>query len=61
MSQSYLQISPDIANHIKLVMTDVDGTLTAEGTDVSSLVSEVVSRLHEQGIVVGLVSGRTLP
>ncbi len=61
MSESYRQISPDLANQIKLIMTDVDGTLTAEGTSVGSVVLEVVSRLHKQGIIVGLVSGRTLP
>ena len=61
MSESYHLISPDLASQIKLIMTDVDGTLTAEGTSVGSVVWDTVSRLHEQGIIVGLVSGRTLP
>jgi hypothetical protein len=36
MSESYRQISPDMASQIKIIMTDVDGTLTAEGTSVGS-------------------------
>jgi len=40
-------------------MADVDGTLTQDDS-ISSVVLEVTSRLQEQGIIVGLVSGRTL-
>ncbi|MFC2011079.1 HAD-IIB family hydrolase [Chloroflexota bacterium] len=61
MSESYRQISPNLANQIQLIMTDVDGTLTSEGTSVSSVIYEAVSHIQEQDIIVGLVSGRTLP
>ena len=60
MKKSYRQITPELANQIRLVMADVDGTLTP-GDSISSEVLEVISRLQEQGIIVGLVSGRTLP
>ena len=42
-------------------MTDVDGTLVSSGDSISPGVIEAISRLKEQGIIVGLVSGRTLP
>jgi len=42
-------------------MTDVDGTLLASGEYVSQEIIEAVSRIREQGIVIGLVSGRTIP
>lgn len=61
MSRSYRQITPDLASQIRLVMTDVDGTLNYGGDSVSPAVAEVISRLQEQGIIVGLASGRTLP
>jgi len=60
VSKSYHKILPKVANQIQLIMTDVDGTLTREGTSVSSVISKVVSHIQEQGITVGLVSGRTL-
>jgi len=41
-------------------MTDVDGTITAGGDSISPAVSRVIRRLEQQGIMVGLVSGRTL-
>lgn len=61
MSLSYRLITPDLAHQIRLVMTDVDGTLNYGGDSVSPVVSEAISRLQEQGIIVGLASGRTLP
>lgn len=61
MVQSYRQITPELALRVKLVMADVDGTLTPGGDSVSPLVSQAVRGLEEQGIIVGLVSGRTLP
>jgi hydroxymethylpyrimidine pyrophosphatase-like HAD family hydrolase len=42
-------------------MTDVDGTITTGGDSISSVVLQTIRRLEEQGIMVGLVSGRTLP
>ena len=61
MTQSYRQISPGLARQIRLVMTDVDGTLTPGGDNLSSTVLKAVRRLQDQGIMVGLASGRTLP
>lgn len=59
MTQSFRQIDRDTANRIRLIMTDVDGTLTP-GHGISPGVPEAVRRLEEAGITVGLVSGRTL-
>ncbi|MFC2060859.1 HAD hydrolase family protein, partial [Chloroflexota bacterium] len=61
MNKSFHQITPELANQIRLVMADVDGTLTPGGDSISSAVLEAISLLQEQGIIVGLVSGRTLP
>lgn len=41
-------------------MTDVDGTLLARGNILSNEVAEALSALRQAGIVIGLVSGRTL-
>lgn len=59
MTQSYRNIDHDLAYRIKLVMTDVDGTLTP-GEGLSPGVSLAAYRLEEAGIMVGLVSGRTI-
>jgi len=61
MSISYRHITPTLASQIRLVITDVDGTLNYGGDSVSTEVSEVISCLQEQGIIIGLASGRTLP
>ena len=61
MAESYREIDPKLARRIRLVMTDVDGTLTNGGDSPSSLVVEAVRCLEEGGVMVGLVSGRTLP
>ena len=61
MAQSYRFIDPRLARQIRLVMADVDGTLTPRGDSLSSVVLEAIHRLEESGVVVGLVSGRTLP
>jgi hydroxymethylpyrimidine pyrophosphatase-like HAD family hydrolase len=42
-------------------MTDVDGTIIAGRGPIGSAVLQAIRRLEEQGITVGLVSGRTLP
>jgi len=41
-------------------MSDVDGTLTLDGEYFSPDVIEIINRLQHRGILVGLVSGRTL-
>ncbi len=61
MSQSYRRISPQLARQIRLVMTDVDGTITTGGDAIRPIVMQAIRGLEEQGIIVGLVSGRTLP
>jgi len=60
MAQSYRQIYPKLAGQIRLVMTDVDGTITAGDGSFSSLVLEAVRCLEKQAIMVGLVSGRNI-
>ena len=61
MTQPYQQITPELARQIRLVMTDVDGTITPRGDSLSPVVLDAIRRLEEGGIMVGLVSGRTLP
>jgi hydroxymethylpyrimidine pyrophosphatase-like HAD family hydrolase len=61
MAQSYRQIAPGLARQIRLVMTDVDGTITQGDDSLSSVVLEAVRHLEESGIMVGFVSGRALP
>jgi hypothetical protein len=61
MPQSYRQIGPDLARRIRLVVTDVDGTLTTADNSISLAALEAVRCLEESGIVVGLASGRALP
>ena len=54
-------ITPELAGRIKLIMTDVDGTLLTSGEYVSQEIIEAISHLRESGITIGLVSGRTIP
>jgi hydroxymethylpyrimidine pyrophosphatase-like HAD family hydrolase len=61
MSASFRRISFDLARRVRLIMTDVDGTLTADGISFSPELKECVARLRSAGIIVGLVSGRDLP
>lgn len=61
MITSYRGITPELASRIRLVMTDVDGTLTDESDSINSVVTESIRRLEDGGVIVGLVSGRTLP
>ncbi len=61
MAQSYRYIDPRLARQIRLVMADVDGTLTPGGNSLDSVVSEAIRSLEDSGVMVGLVSGRTLP
>ncbi|MBN2075801.1 MAG: HAD-IIB family hydrolase [Dehalococcoidales bacterium] len=60
MVTSFRNINLDLAKKIKLIMTDVDGTLLARGNTLSHEVAESLYALQQAGIVIGLVSGRTL-
>lgn len=61
MSQSFRSISPALARRLRLVMTDVDGTIASGGEPAGPAVAQAVRRLENQGMTVGLVSGRTMP
>jgi len=61
MPQSYRQISPQLARQIRLVMTDVDGTITTGGDSISSVVFRVIRHLEEQDIIVGLSPAGRFP
>lgn len=61
MTASFRAISSTLARSLMLVMTDVDGTLSADGAYFDPAVADLVGRLQADGIVVGLVSGRTVP
>ena len=61
MAQSYRRITAKLARQIKLVMTDVDGTITSGDGSFSSVVMDAVHCLEEQDVMVGLISGRNLP
>ena len=61
MTKSFREIRPPLARRLRLVMTDVDGTLSADSEHFQPLASESISLFQEDGIIVGLVSGRTMP
>ncbi|MFA5055251.1 MAG: HAD hydrolase family protein [Dehalococcoidia bacterium] len=61
MSKSYLQIDSGLAGDIRLIMTDVDGTITDLAGRIESIAGEAIRALLARGITVGFVSGRTLP
>ncbi|MFC1947758.1 HAD hydrolase family protein [Chloroflexota bacterium] len=60
MVKSFRNINFELAEKIKLIMTDVDGTLLATGNTLSQEVGEALCLLRQKGITIGLVSGRTL-
>lgn len=60
MVKSFRHIDEDLAKRIKLIMTDVDGTLLATGNTLETEVGEALCLLQRAGITIGLVSGRTL-
>jgi hydroxymethylpyrimidine pyrophosphatase-like HAD family hydrolase len=60
MVTSFRNITLDPVKKVKLIMTDVDGTLLARGNTLSTEVAEALHALQQVGIVIGLVSGRTL-
>ena len=47
-----------IMSDIRLVIADVDGTLVNDHRELSSYTKSVIERLHEQGILFGVASGR---
>lgn len=47
-----------IMSGIRLVIADVDGTLVNDHRELSSYTKSVIERLHEQGILFGVASGR---
>ncbi len=61
MGKPYGEITRELAVRIKLIMSDVDGTLLTSGENVGQEIIEAVSQLEKSGIKVGLVSGRTVP
>ena len=61
MAHSYLQIDCKLANNIRLIMTDVDGTITDILGYVEAIAQSALRALVDDGITVGFVSGRTLP
>ena len=61
MSHSYLQIDSKLVNNIRLVMTDVDGTITDILGYVEKIAQSALRQIIDNGIMVGFVSGRTLP
>ncbi|MFC2035942.1 HAD hydrolase family protein [Chloroflexota bacterium] len=61
MPQSYQQISTQIARQVKLIITDVDGTITSGGNFINVTVTHAIRRLQKHNVIVGLASGRTLP
>jgi len=61
MAQFYRDIVTGLARRIRLVVTDVDGTIVSSGDCLSSAVLSAIRRFEEDGIMVGLASGRTLP
>lgn len=60
MVKSFREINLELVEKIKLIMTDVDGTLLARGDHPDLQTGKVLTSLQEAGITVGLVSGRTL-
>jgi len=51
----------ELAHQARLLMTDVDGTLTCADDSISPAVPDAVRSLENAGVTVGLVSGRSMP
>ncbi len=45
-------------NEIKLVVCDIDGTITEKGEDPQPITLKALERFHDEGILLGLASGR---
>ena len=67
MADSYKSITPEVAQKIKAVMTDIDGTITSgaglkrDEHSFSPKVADVIRRFEASGVMVGFVSGRNIP
>ncbi len=59
--KSYRKIDPNLVRQIKLIMTDVDGTITSSDDSITPVIFELVRSLDSLGVTIGLVSGRSLP
>jgi hydroxymethylpyrimidine pyrophosphatase-like HAD family hydrolase len=57
---AYNLIDRKLAKKIKLVMTDVDDTITSADGSFCPQVRSSIARLKEQGLLVGLISGRNM-
>lgn len=60
MTKDFREIPSSLALRLKLIMTDVDGTLSADSEHFEPIAVEAVSLLQCSGMEVGLVSGRTM-
>ena len=58
MAKLYEEITAQTARQIKLIMTDVDGTLLEDGDEAIPSAAKAIRELEDLGITVGLVSGR---
>ena len=58
MAKSYNEITAQTAKQLKLIMTDVDGTLLEDGDKALPSATEAIRQMEDLGITVGLVSGR---
>lgn len=47
-------------NKPKLVMADIDGTLTVGSTPIDAYTRSVMEKLHKEGVLLGLASGRAI-
>ncbi len=61
MTRPFTEIPVSVCRSLRLIMTDVDGTLTADGEHFCSDIVNMFDRLKKYGLIIGLVSGRTLP
>src|ERR1035437_4245410 len=60
MSKSFRQITADLARQIRLVVTDIDGTITMDYDTLCPDALDAIRRLEKAGIPVGFCSGRFL-
>jgi hydroxymethylpyrimidine pyrophosphatase-like HAD family hydrolase len=60
MARPFLELDTLTAHKIKLVMTDIDGTISPGDGTFPPRVRQAMSQLEKQGIAVGLASGRDL-
>ena len=61
MSKSCSGIDSNLAGGIRLLMTDIDGTITDVAGKVEAVAEDAIRALMQAGIKVGFVTGRTLP